>query len=383
MNTDVEDLLREGMERFTAELRAPAGITSLITQRRHRRLVLRSAAGAGAVLAAGAAALAAVILPGAQVAPAAYVVDRVNSALSAAEPGSIAQMTITTRSTGFPGGKTVTTTGEEWSYGDQWRSVTNSSTGQPVYDEGYSASSVYTVVNYQTRDWARQSGLGRPAASLSSTSGCKLVLATNPLLFRPGLPGIGFAAASLSPAYASTVPMPSVSSSPATVARALRTAVSCGTLTVTGRQGVNGVDAIKLTSRPGSPIPETIWVSPGTYLPVRAVVDSPSGLPAVQETANITWLTPTAQNLANLTVPIPSGFHHVSLAAAVKPNLRQILGIPLPKSGPLPNGKTFCQTQTPAVRPLKGGPSASGSAPAARPAFSCPTGSPSPSLSTP
>ena len=38
MNTDVEDLLREGMERFTADLRAPAGLTRLIAQRRGRRL---------------------------------------------------------------------------------------------------------------------------------------------------------------------------------------------------------------------------------------------------------------------------------------------------------------------------------------------------------
>ena len=34
MNTDVEDLLREGMERFTAELRAPAGLISHIARRR-------------------------------------------------------------------------------------------------------------------------------------------------------------------------------------------------------------------------------------------------------------------------------------------------------------------------------------------------------------
>ena len=34
MSTDVEDLLREGMERFTADLRAPAGLTCQIARRR-------------------------------------------------------------------------------------------------------------------------------------------------------------------------------------------------------------------------------------------------------------------------------------------------------------------------------------------------------------
>ena len=45
MNTDVEDLLREGMERFTADLRAPAGIIHQAARRQRRRVALRSAAG--------------------------------------------------------------------------------------------------------------------------------------------------------------------------------------------------------------------------------------------------------------------------------------------------------------------------------------------------
>jgi hypothetical protein len=269
MNTDVEDLLREGMERFTADLRAPAGLTRRAARRR-RRLALCSAAGAAA-LTAGAVPLAAAGIPGAShndTGAAAYVVKRAVSALNAAEPGQIAQMTVTTTvSAAVPGGQTVTTTAEEWSYDGQWRSVTNSPAGHPVYDEGYSTSSGLTLVSYQARTWARQPGLGRPA----------------------------------------------------TVATALRAAVSCGTLAVAGRPRVDGIEAIELTSRPGSLISETVWVSPGTYLPVRVVIRSAPGQPVSQQAADITWLPLSAQNLARLTVPIPAGFRQVPLAQAVTP----------------------------------------------------------------
>jgi hypothetical protein len=334
MSTDVEDLLREGMERFTADLRAPAGLTCQIARRRRRRrLALRSLTGAATALSAGAVALAVVVVPSppnAGIDLTADVVRHVNSALTAADPGDIAQMTVTTSSAATYGGETAATTAEEWSYGDQWRSVTYSSPGHPLYDEGSatsSASSVYTLVNYRTQTWTRQSGLGRPAAPLplpvsgkTVLHGCGPAVAALPLLFRYGLPGIGLPASTL----------------PSTVARSLRTAVSCGTLTVAGRERVNGVEAIKLTSRPDSFISETIWVSPSTYLPVRVVVRSAPGSPVIQQTANITWLPPTAQNRAKLTVPIPAGFRHVSFPEIAAPTFKQI------PAELLPSPKGFC-----------------------------------------
>jgi hypothetical protein len=335
MSTDVEDLLREGMERFTADLRAPAGLTCQIARRRRRRrLALCSVTGAAAALTAGAVALAVVVVPSQQrtgVELTADVVKRVSSALTAADPGDIAQMSVTTSSASPYGGKTTTTTAEEWSYGDQWRSVTYSSPGHPLYDEGYTASagpSVYTLVNYSTRSWTKRPGLGRPAgaiafSTLPTARDCRPAIGAFPLLYKFGLPGMGLPASSL----------------PSTVARSLRTAVSCGTLTVVGRQTVDRVEAIKLTSRAGSPISETIWVSPGTYLPVRVVVRSasgPAGAPAVQQTADITWLPPTAQNLAKLTVPIPAGFRRVSFPAVAAPTFKQI------SSALLPRPRAFC-----------------------------------------
>jgi hypothetical protein len=179
---DVEDLLREGMERFTKDLRAPAGLTRRVVRRRRRRLALRSVAGAATALAAAAVALVAVEVPGAGTGGPAIastaVVKRVDNALSAAEPGDIAQMKITTHSASPYGGPAVTTTVEEWSYRDQWRSAADSPTGRLLYDEGF-ASSVYTLVNYRTRTWARETGLGRAAGALSgparscSSPGCR------------------------------------------------------------------------------------------------------------------------------------------------------------------------------------------------------------------
>jgi hypothetical protein len=338
MNTDVEVLLREGMERFTADLRAPAGLTRQVMRQRRRRLALRATGGLATALTAGAVALAAVVVPGAGHGSAesavltADVVKRVDSALTTADPGDIAQMTVTTHRTAGPGGTTTTTTSEEWSYGDEWRSVTNSLSGQPVDDEGFSTSTGYTLVSYLKREWARDSGLGRPAGSLTqvpSVRGCEPVVAELPTLLHPGLPlqpgiaALGFDAGLFS-----------ASSPPATVARALRTAISCGTLTEVGRQRVNGIEAIELTSRSGSPISETIWISPDTYLPVRVVIRSAGGFPATEQTADITWLPPTSQNLAKLAVPIPAGFRQVPVAEAVLPILQQTFG----NSVPAPQG---------------------------------------------
>jgi len=320
MNNDVEDLLREGMQRFTADLLAPAGLTRRVAGRRRRRLALRSAA-ATAALIGGAAAVATVVLPAAghdSADASAYVVKRVSGALSAAEPGQIAQMTVTTSD--VFGGTTVRTTAEEWSYDGRWRLLASSPAGDRVYDEGFSASSVYTVVSYLTRTWARQqesviSVSPAPAPkSAAPLKGCNRVV-----VLVPG-PSIGLSGTSLRE----------------TVASNLRAAISCGTLTVAGRQRVDGISAIELTSRPDSPLSETIWVSPGTYLPVRVVIRSAPGLPG-QLTANITWLPPNPQNLARLTVPIPAGFRRVPLSEAVGPVLPQL------PSRSLPTAQAFCQ----------------------------------------
>jgi hypothetical protein len=354
MNIDVEDLLREGMERYTADLRAPARLTYEVTRRRRRRLALRSLTGGAAALAAGAAAAVLVVVPrvegaGVSAVDAAYVVKNVSNALSAATPGTIAQMTITTS-----GGVGGVTSAEEWSNGTEWRSVTYSSPGHPIYDEGYRTASGYTLVSYLTKTWAHQAGVGRPTAPPAGLSpgqrGCGSALGAFPALFRLGLPGTSTSTSSL----------------PTTVATALRTAVSCGSLSVTGRPTVDGTATIELKSRTGSLIPETIWVDPGTYLPVRAVVGSGYS-PALQQTADFTWLPPTAQNLAKLNVPVPAGFREVSLPAAVTPNLKLVPAGSLPVPRPLCPSTVgpSCRADLPRLAPVKPSLGTPGPAPSA------------------
>jgi hypothetical protein len=265
---------------------APAG-----NRARTRRRLLLLGVPLGAGLAAAAVVLAAIGVPGARhdgTDLTAYVVQRVDRALSVAGPGEIAQVTITTSSGPASDDSTATTTSEEWSNGDQWRSVTYSPAGHPVYDSGSSASSVYTLVSYQARTWARQPGLRRAAPARGSHS-CEPTAAAGAGRALVGVPGTG-------------------------AATDLRTAVSCGALAVAGQQRVDGIEAIELTSSPGSPASSTIWVSPDTYLPVRIVIRSAPGQPVLQQTADITWLAPTARNLARLTVPIPAGFRQLPLA---------------------------------------------------------------------
>jgi len=292
----------------------PAGAGGPAASR--RRPALLPVAAVAAVLTAGAVALAAIGMPGTHrggterpAVNTAYVVKRVDSALDAAGPVAIAQMTITT-SAATAGGQTLATTAKEWSYGDQWRAVTYSAAGYLTYDEGSSSTSVFTVVSYQARTWARQPRLGGAPALAPGPRGCQPVVATLPLPFQPGPPVPGVPGSSL----------------PATVAKALRAAVSCGALTAAGRQRVDGIDAIELTSRQDSVIPETIWVSPGTYLPLRVVIRPAPGQPGPRQTADITWLPATAQNRSKLTVPIPAGFRQVPLARAVRPLMQHVPG---------------------------------------------------------
>jgi hypothetical protein len=286
MNSDVEDLLREGMERFTRDLRAPAGLTRQAARQRRRRLAVRSLAGTAAALTAGAVALAAVLVSGERrgsVAPpvvnTAFVMKRVDGALSAAGPATIAQMAITIRN---PYGAT---TAEVWAYGDQWRKVTDSAAGHPAYDQGLGRGSVYTLVSYAARTWARQQGLAGP---LPRSGGCQQALN---VLLTPGLHD---------------------------VVSTLRAAISCGALAVTGRQRVDGVEAIELTSRRGGPVSETLWVSPGTYLPLRVTHSTLTGIGVFRQRAVIRWLPLTARNLAKLTVPIPAGFRELPLALILR-----------------------------------------------------------------
>ena len=85
----------------------------------------------------------------------------------------------------------------------------------------------------------------------------------------------------------------------------IRTQLKCGEFTVAGRQQVDGVNAIKITSKQGL---DTFWVSPRSYLPVRLI----TRLGGVRQQSDFQWLAPTPANLAQLKVTVPAGFKQVA-----------------------------------------------------------------------
>lgn len=326
MNTDVEELmragelLRNGMERFTEDMRLPAGVVRRAVRRRRRRLILRSGAGLTAALAAGAAAVATVGMPGARHRgdeaqfTTGYVVGHVERALRTSVGGDVAQLTVSV-STMFAG-TTASLTAAEWFHARRWRAITRTPSGRLLSDESAvsTASGIgLTLVSYPTRTWGREVPLRGPEHVLPSTApgNCSDPATAEPF-------------ADLAPA--SLVLAGSLSSLTSTaMTKDLRTAVSCGTLTVAGRQHVDGIDAIKLTSVPKSLLGETIWVDPRTYLPIRLIIKGaydPTAQPAAERqgklTADFSWLRPTPRNLAMLSAPIPAGYQQAPLSTVLQ-----------------------------------------------------------------
>ena len=85
----------------------------------------------------------------------------------------------------------------------------------------------------------------------------------------------------------------------------IRSQLSCGAYTVVGHQVVDGIDAIKITGRPGQ---LTLLVNPATYLPVQLTV-GPLQM-------HFQWLPPTLADLAPLKES-PAGFRRSAARAAV------------------------------------------------------------------
>jgi hypothetical protein len=143
--------------------------------------------------------------------------------------------------------------------------------GRPVLTQQVRAASgqlVTTVVTYSQRTWWRSS------QRLSTPDGTVTC----------GGPGVQFGQGGW-PSY-------------------IRAELRCGGFAQDGRHRVDGIDAIKLTSRHAG---LTLWVNPSTYLPVR--------LTRPGQAASVTdfrWLAPTGARLAQLNIAIPAHFRQVA-----------------------------------------------------------------------
>jgi hypothetical protein len=295
MNTELEQRLRADMERATQEVRVRPGLALKAYRHQHKRTVTTRAVTAGAaVLIAGTLTVAGVAgafgrPPGApQTRTTAYVISRVERAMSAPRLASVIAAMRTTYPAGVtlhpvPGGVNASggPGGNARQRGDYellWASLRTTkrsvftASGQHLFDERFALSDgsiTTTVVNYTSHTWwtARSP---RPAVIGPASATC--------------LPGGGIRLTGGHHAWPDFI----------------RAQLSCGAYAVAGRQAVDGADALKITSNSGR---LTLWVDPATYLPLRLET---GGLQT-----DFQWLRPTPAHRAMLNMPVPAGFRQV------------------------------------------------------------------------
>jgi hypothetical protein len=276
MNSEFDELLRDGMERFTAELRAPANLAARARRSRRQRLTLRTAASGVAAAAVAAVAFAAV--------PSTMAPVTVGSpTVRIAERHDLEYLQLT---------RANRDSAQLWIYRGQIRQQISSPSGRPIgvlvsdtvkAKNGHTRS-VQTIVDYQYKEWAR----GRQAYSLSLQS-----LSCHP----------------------PTLDVPSSPSALPAWIRGVHRLIKCGVLKVAGTEQINGIPTIKLkttTKVANSPTGtrEMFWVKRSDYAPVRMVARAGTQSNLI----NISWLPPTKANVAMLRVHIPSGFRQVPLS---------------------------------------------------------------------
>jgi hypothetical protein len=302
MNTDVEDLLRSGMEQFTAEVHAPAGLAEAagrLHRRRRRRAAARTAVACGTAVAIGVAVAAAVGGSGVtQARTVAYVTRHVENALASEN------LVFVGRSSSRAGGWSVT-----WAYGSRNRyeeysdGVGGIAGVRPVRGPFLAQGTalvggklVYAYVTYFDHRYSLWPLRSQPSSACST--GVALTMA------------------------APIIPTTHWSSY-------IDATLACGAATVTGHVKIDGVETTKITGKPVTVTLSaayakvvkakfatarwTLYVNPATYLPVRMFGStqtwgggSGSYWSAV---TNVQWLPATPANAARALVTIPTGFH--------------------------------------------------------------------------
>jgi hypothetical protein len=311
MSRNVEELLRQGLDRATADAEVPA--TLLRRARHHNRRRREAIAGA---LAAGGAAIAAAATFLATAAPGVnalsgqtitYVATRAERALAHTSQGRAIEYdtrTITNGSFGVTvvnlafNGTTGSTAQEPtvlsdlhasrlaaWTYRDQQLQQGYSANGKLVF-----TATIGPVTNRQGKQVYEAYGAAYPDRIQWHSP-----LAGGPDISDP------FTCANSGFDYPSWQ-------------QGITKALSCHLFSLAGNQKINGIDTIKLVRKFQYGIGEILWVDPTSYLPVRITTTFQQGHkhPAVQ-TDTFHWLSPTTGNLAALHAAeqrgaIPNGF---------------------------------------------------------------------------
>jgi hypothetical protein len=306
MNGEVEELLREGLDRLTAEVQVPAGVAGRArAHRRYRRIVTRTALACGTAAVTAAAVIAATGPGQGAGAPvrartAAYVIQRMENALANT---TMVMKTETTFSPAFP--KIM-----QWTYRGNVRIIQSGfmppaavqglpwAQGQESWGVGtamINGKRAYVQVDYRRHEWYATSALG------FAPNGC------------------------------SSAPSWAEDGGPGNWATYVHQAVSCGEFTIAGHAWTNGTKTIKITGSMTEPdfwvsangqvhealhVDVTLYVDPATYLPVRVIwknsSQTPDGKPlhgTVRQDIRI--LPPTPRNIAMASVTVPAGFRTV------------------------------------------------------------------------
>jgi hypothetical protein len=325
MNTEVEGLLREGIERLTAGAQVPDALVARARQRsqhRRRRAALATAATAGTV-AAGTIAALVVAAPGAQaprhqhgqtgaagpggpgasaagggghtarVQTVADVIRHADRAIST--QNLIMETTFSGKVVGFEIKNGHRSYFQHrmvgWSY--HGVDMAKAFDGPYGFGDGQPARMYFqsrpkpgaapgtlirTTVDETSKTWYREVEPPEP-----TPSPVQLNCAKHGFLSRPQAPAGTY-----------------LSTSPAS----FRAALACGGLKITGRGLVDGAPAIKMaaTSRL-TKYKLIVDVSPKTYLPLRLVFGDVR--------MDYRWLAPTPANLSTLHLHIPAGFRQV------------------------------------------------------------------------
>lgn len=314
-DSDLGELLREGIDQLTGEIRLPGGLAAR-ARRQHarRRRAVRAAGLAGAATTAGAVAAAAVLTTsgpavtaqpadphpagraaGPQAQTVAEIVRRTGQAVSSdlvLESTGNVQLDSLQYSRGHRTWLRLHYL--SWSYRNL--SVIEGFTGRAGFSGPHRvrfatagqatsttpksmSSDTYTRVDYLSRTWGRTTRRERvPAAPVPLNCSERQYLSRPMAVLRTDL-----------------------STSPASI----RAAVACGGLRVTGRGRVNGQSVIKLADTTRlTRYPLAVDVSPATYLPVRLTFG--------QLRFDYRWLKPAAASLAPFTLQPPAGFRRAA-----------------------------------------------------------------------
>jgi hypothetical protein len=313
MNGDIEQLLREGLDRLTAQVQVPAGMAARARAHRRRRKIAASAALACGTAVVTAAAVIAVAAPGARpgggavsARTTAYVVTRVEQAL-AAEHFVIQGRAAGSMTVSVHGHRVRSSDGAtiSWGYGKQHQTVEFTPGDKRYWADGTALIGGKLTGAYVTYYNHKYSLYPLGHTHLKACSATAQLVLGGPAVTVPNWPAF------------------------------IKTMLHCQAATVTGHARIGSEQTTVISGLIDVPLQKgyarvvkehrarvryTLYVDSATYLPVRAYGSTETyggaGGPTVSQYAtNVRWLPPTQANIAKTLVTIPPGYKLVNSPA--------------------------------------------------------------------